>query len=156
MSAIGQTRHSQNSLRESNGRLVAKNKHTNESQGLWQSGHKGLQASAIAALFLILTVSKKVKADNRIAVRYALKGTVELYDAFSGLCAKTRGRTVNAAERYRLMAAEMKAAAQLQSDYYLRSEYESLASAYLVLADQEDANSHSGWWESANRKFNSK
>jgi hypothetical protein len=53
------------------------------------------------------------------------------------------------------MAAEMKAAAQLQSDYYLRSEYESLASAYLVLADQEDANSHSGWWESANRKFNS-
>ena len=62
---------------------------------------------------------------------------------------------MNAAERYRLMAAEMKAAAQLQSDYYLRSEYESLASAYLVLADQEDANSHSGWWESANRKFNS-
>jgi hypothetical protein len=54
------------------------------------------------------------------------------------------------------MAAEMKAAAQVQADYYLRSEYENLASAYLVLADQEDANSLSGWWVSANRKFNAK
>jgi hypothetical protein len=54
------------------------------------------------------------------------------------------------------MAAEMKAAAQAQADFYLRSKYESLASAYLVLADQEDANSLSGWWVSANRKFNAK
>jgi hypothetical protein len=63
---------------------------------------------------------------------------------------------VNAAERYRLMAAEMKAAAQVQADYYLRSEYENLASAYLVLADQEDANSVSEGWVSANRIFNAK
>jgi hypothetical protein len=54
------------------------------------------------------------------------------------------------------MAAKMKAAAQAQADDYLRSEYENIASAYLVLADEKDAHSLSGWWVSANRIFNAK
>jgi hypothetical protein len=54
------------------------------------------------------------------------------------------------------MAAKMKAAAQVQADDYLRSEYENIASAYLVLADEKDAHSLSGWWVSANRLFNAK
>ena len=69
---------------------------------------------------------------------------------------KDTGTHVNAAERYRLMAAKMKAAAQVQADDYLRSEYENIASAYLVLADEKDAHSLSGWWVSANRILNAK
>jgi hypothetical protein len=72
------------------------------------------------------------------------------------MCAETQGRTVSAGERYRVMAAKMKAAAQEQADDYLRSEYENIASAYLVLADEKDAHSLSGWWVSANRIFNAK
>jgi hypothetical protein len=72
------------------------------------------------------------------------------------MCAETQGRTVSAGERYRVMAAKMKAAAQAQADDYLRSEYENIASAYLVLADEKDAHSLSGWWVSANRIFNAK
>jgi hypothetical protein len=63
---------------------------------------------------------------------------------------------VSAAERYRVMAAEMKAAAQRQADDFLRSEYETIASAYLVLADQEEENSLSRWWVSGNHIFNAK
>jgi hypothetical protein len=56
------------------------------------------------------------------------------------------GMHMSNAERYRAKAAELKAAAQVQPEYYLRSEYEYLASVYLVLADQEDANCLSEWW----------
>jgi hypothetical protein len=58
------------------------------------------------------------------------------------------------AERYRVKAAELKAAAQVQADYNLRSEYEHIASVYLVLADQADANILSRWWASVNGNFN--
>jgi hypothetical protein len=43
------------------------------------------------------------------------------------------------AERYRVKAPELKAAAKVQTDYYLRSECEYIASVYLALADQADA-----------------
>ncbi len=43
------------------------------------------------------------------------------------------------AERYREKANELNAAAKVQTDTYLRSEYEYMASVYLKLADQVDA-----------------
>jgi hypothetical protein len=56
------------------------------------------------------------------------------------------GMHMSNAERYLVKAAELKAAAQVQAEYYLRSEFEYLASVYLVLADKEDANCSSEWW----------
>ena len=44
----------------------------------------------------------------------------------------------NDAQRYRAKAAELKAAAQAQPDYLLRSDYEYIASVYMVLAEQAD------------------
>jgi hypothetical protein len=127
-----------------------------ETLELWQSGHIGLQAIAIAALFLIFAASKKAKADNCILVRYRLREQSPFTVRSAAYCAEMQGRTVSAGERYRVMAAKMKAAAQVQADDYLRSEYENIASAYLVLADEKDAHSLSGWWVSANRIFNAK
>jgi hypothetical protein len=42
-------------------------------------------------------------------------------------------------ERYRVRAAELKAAVKAQTDYYLCSECEYISSVYLALADQADA-----------------